>query len=98
MVKHNVQVSFIQLIETTGEKHHEERIFGETFPSYPSYREGDKLYLRIIQKGEIDPPLKLTGFEIVEIHHSLTSKKSGSGTFADVNTTAGMDVYLRKLV
>jgi hypothetical protein len=97
MVNHNIQVSFILLIETTGDKHHEERIFGETFPTYPSYREGDKLYLRMIQKGEIDSPLKLTGFEIVGIHHLLSSKKHGTGRFAIVTSTVGMDVYLRKI-
>jgi hypothetical protein len=97
MVYHNIQVSFIQLIETTGDKHHEECIFEETFPTYPSYREGDKLFLRIVKQGEIDPPLKLTAYEIVGVHHNLTSKKHGTGRFAIVTSTVGMDVYLRKI-
>lgn len=97
MVKPNIQVSFIELIETQGEKHHEERIMGETFQSYPSFREGDVMHLTILEQGELKPSLRLTAYRIIEVHHSLRAKKMGKETFADFISNAGMEVYLRKI-
>ena len=97
MVRQNIHVSFIELIETKGEKHHEERIMGETYPSYPSFREGDVMHLTLLEQGELNPSLRLTAYRIIEVHHSLRTKKKSKDTFAEVISNPGMEVYLRKL-
>lgn len=97
MVKNLVQVSFIQLIDTTGEKHHEERILGETFPFYPNYKEGETLFLRIIKKGQVDQPLPLTQFKIVGVHHSLMHILKNDRMYEVGTTSASIEVYLRKI-
>lgn len=97
MVKQNVQVSFIELVKTTTDEHHEERVMGETFPYYPPYKEGETLFIRSTQKGEIDPLIPLTHYIIIEVHHSLHANKKGNERFAETVTTASMDVYIRKV-
>lgn len=94
MVKNHVQVSFIELIETIGVIHHEEQIMSETFPFYPTYCEGNTIFLNIIRKGEVDPSLPLTPYKIVEVHHllRLIEPRYETGT-----AIPSMVVYLRKI-
>lgn len=97
MIQKNIRVAFIELVETTEFKHEEEQIFGETYPFYPTYKAGDTLFIEITERGKINPPLKLTQYRIIDVHHVLSARRVDQSKYADVDTFAKLTVYLRKL-
>lgn len=89
-----VHISVIQLLKTEGTEHEQERIFGADLDVYPSYKEGDTLFLRHQTPYlEVDK-LRLTQFVVVDVHHSLSQV---SKTLLTGKTHISMEVYVRKV-
>lgn len=87
-----VHLSVIQLINTEGTEHEEERIFGADLDVYPSYKEGDTLFLRHLTPYLNEDKLRLTQFVVVDVHHSLSQV---SKTLLSGKTQVSMEVYVR---
>lgn len=95
MVNHNVEISFIELINSTFDEHKEEQIMKDTFPYYPLYKEGETLFIK--STNEINPSVPLITYTIVGVYHSLLIHKEDSRISPKTITTASMVVYLRKV-
>jgi hypothetical protein len=92
----SVNVSLIELVETTEDKHHQERIGGFDVDYYPSYHEGETLFYKKTSPKELGHPL--TQFKIVEVHHSVRQYEKKSGSFLEtIRTMLSIEVYLRKI-
>lgn len=83
-----VHLSVIELINTEGTEHEEERIFGGDLDYYPSYKEGDTLSLEDSTREE--SRLRHTHYTIVHVHHFLRTTTRGV-------TFASLDIYVRKV-
>lgn len=92
-----VNVSIIELIKTTEDEHHQEKIMGEDYPFYPTYKAGEILFLRTTVKGVPDKNKSLTQYRIVDIHHSIHQHFNSGSTLAPVITFVNLEVYVRKI-
>jgi hypothetical protein len=98
MVANNgVHISIVELVETTEDKHHQEQIMSEDFPFYPSYKEGETLFLRTTVKGKPDENKSLTQYVIVYVHHSIHQHISPTSSFAKCTSFINVEVYIRKV-
>ena len=96
MVKQSVMVSFIERMVNIDDEQIEKEILSESFPFYPSYNEGETIFIKSTEKGVIDPLIPLTRYRIIEVHHSITLHKKRTGEFEETVGSTSLEIYLRK--
>jgi hypothetical protein len=92
-----VHVHFIELVKTTDTEHVENKILSDLYPFYPSYKDGEQVFLHIIDEDKIDGGLKLTPFRVVDVVHSVRQSQKKYPKSNLYVTYLTLDVYLRKL-
>jgi hypothetical protein len=92
-----VNVSIIELIKTTEDEHHQEKIMELDSPFYPTYKAGEILFLRTTVKGDQDKNTRLTQYKIVDVHHSIYQHFNNSSSLSPLTSFVNMHVYVRKI-